>query len=91
LEVAIDKLSISMEPDLASVVREAAAEDGVSVSAWLSTAAHDRIRNRLLRRALDAEALEFGPLTSREVDDLITEAFTEAVEVGPKATRRKSA
>jgi hypothetical protein len=89
--VSIDKLSISMEPELASVVREAAAEDGVSVSSWLSSAAHDRIRNRLLRRALDAEAIEFGPLTTREVEDLVAEAFADGILVGPKATRRKSA
>ncbi len=89
--MTIDKLSVSMEQELAAVVREAAAQDGVSLSAWLSVAAHDRIRNRLLRRALDAEAVEFGSITSGELSQLVADAYRDAIVIGPKTSRRRSA
>jgi hypothetical protein len=80
--VAVDKLSVSLDEDLASVVREAAAEEGVSLSAWLSAAARDRIRNRLLRIALDDLAAETGPLQGDEVTRLVDEARRRAIVTG---------
>lgn len=80
--MAVDKLSVSFDEDLAGVVRQAAAEEGVSVSAWLSGAARDRIRNRLLRVALDEIAGEAGPMGPEESARLVAEARARAIVTG---------
>jgi hypothetical protein len=49
-----DRLSVAMPPELGEGVRQAAARQGISVSAWLAEAAADRLRNGLLGAALDA-------------------------------------
>ncbi len=81
--MAIDKLSISLDQALAEVVREAAAKENLSVSAWLSAAAQDRIRNRLLRLALDADEAEFGAIGGDEVDSLVLKARAQAIVTNP--------
>jgi hypothetical protein len=75
----MQKLSISMPPDLAEQVREAAREDGVSLSAFMSEAAEDAMRRRGMRVALEEWEAEFGAVTPEEAaatDNLI-------VVVGP--------
>lgn len=64
----VDRLSITMDPDLGRAVREAAARTGMSVSAWLAAAAADRLRNDLLGAALDAWEAEVGPFSDEELD-----------------------
>jgi hypothetical protein len=64
----VDRLSITMDPDLGRSVREAAARTGTSVSAWLAAAAADRLRNELLGAALDAWEVEAAPFSDRELD-----------------------
>jgi hypothetical protein len=49
----VDRFSVTMPPELGEGVRQAAARQGTSVSAWLSEAAADRLRNELLGIALD--------------------------------------
>jgi hypothetical protein len=65
----VDRLSITMDPDLGQAVREAAARAGTSVSAWLASAAGDRIRNELLGSALDAWEAETGPFTDDDLNE----------------------
>lgn len=72
--MSAEKLSISLEADLATSVREAASEQGVSVSMWLAEAAQAQIRQRRLREALDALAAEEGELDPTEIDRLIADA-----------------
>ena len=72
--MSAEKLSISLDADLAASVRSAAAEQGASVSTWLADAAAARIRQRNLRIALDTVAAEDGPLSPQEIDQLIREA-----------------
>ncbi len=72
--MSAEKLSISLESDLAARVRAAASEQGVSVSTWLADAAEAQVRQRLLREALDALAAEIGELSEDDVDQLITES-----------------
>jgi len=72
--VSVEKLSISLDPDLAATVRAAAAEEGVSVSTWLARAAEAKARQRHLREALDEFAAQHGGLTKADIDRLITEA-----------------
>jgi hypothetical protein len=64
----VDRFSVTMAPELGEGVRQAAARQGVSVSAWLSEAAADRLRNELLGAALDAWESEDGSFTEDELD-----------------------
>ena len=57
-----------MPPELGEGVRQAAARQGTSVSAWLSEAAADRLRNELLGAALDAWEADDGPFTEAELE-----------------------
>lgn len=60
---------MTMDAELGAAVREAAQRAGTTVSAWLSQAAADRVRNELLGAALDQWAEEDGPLTEEELDE----------------------
>jgi len=64
----VDRLSITMDPDLGSSVREAAARSGLSVSGWLAAAAAARLRNELLGAALDVWEAEATPFSDKELD-----------------------
>ncbi len=83
--MAMDKISISLDDSLAQVVRDAAAEEHLSVSAWISAAAQDRIRNRLLRIALDADAEVFGQMSPEEIAALVAEARERAIVTDPRS------
>lgn len=80
--MAVGKLSVSLDQELAGFVRQAAAEEGVSLSAWIAAAARDRIRNRLLRIALDDLLAEIGPLPADEAARLVDEARRRAIITG---------
>jgi ADP-dependent phosphofructokinase/glucokinase len=83
--MAVTKLSVSVDEHIAQVVRDAAARDGVSVSAWFSEAASDRIRNELLEEAL-AEFVDHIGLSEAEmqahVTDLRSRSFVTRPEEG---------
>jgi hypothetical protein len=64
----LDRLSVTMEPELGRAVRDAAARAGVSVSRWLSDAAGDHLRNELLGAALDVWEKETEPFSDAELD-----------------------
>jgi hypothetical protein len=64
----VDRFSVTMPPDLGEGVRRAAERQGVSVSAWLSQAAADRLRNELLGAALDDWESEHGSFTEAELN-----------------------
>ena len=68
----VDRFSITMAPELGEAVRAAAERGDVSVSAWLSSAASDRLRNDLLGTALDDWELEHGAFTEDELDRAAT-------------------
>jgi hypothetical protein len=63
----VDRFSVTMPPELGEGVRQAAARQRTSVSAWLTEAAADRLRNELLGAALDAWESEDGPFTEAEL------------------------
>jgi hypothetical protein len=65
----VDRVSLTMDPELGAAVREAAEREGTTVSAWLSQAAADRVRNQLLRVALDRWQEEDGLLTEAEIEE----------------------
>lgn len=63
----VTKRSVSLAEDVAEAVEEAAKQDGVSFSAWLSNAAE---RQLLVRQGLQGVAAwesEAGPLTAEEI------------------------
>jgi hypothetical protein len=64
----VDRLSVTMAPQIGAAVREAAAREGTSVSSWLTEAAAQRLRNDLLGVALDQWEAEDGPFTDNELN-----------------------
>jgi hypothetical protein len=65
--VKVDKLSISMDPQLGDDIRSAAATAGVSVSAWLVEAAAARLRRQALADFLSDWQAKHGAITSEEL------------------------
>lgn len=65
--VAVDRLSVTMPPEIGAAVRDAAARQGTSVSNWLAAAAAQRLRHDLLGAALDDWEAEDGPFTDEEL------------------------
>ena len=63
----VTKRSVSLADDVASAVEEAAREDGVSFSAWLSSAAERQLRVRRGLRGVAKWEAEAGPLTAEEL------------------------
>jgi hypothetical protein len=80
----VDRLSITLEPQLGAAVRKAARRAGVSVSAWIADATAARIRNEALRQALDLWDAEDGPSTDSELD-----AASRALGLRGRRGRRK--
>lgn len=66
--VATERLTVSLDSDLAAAVRLAAEEDGQGLSAWLGVAARNRLASRDLRQVVaDWEAIH-GPFTEEELE-----------------------
>lgn len=75
--MAVEKLSVSLDPELSDDIRAAAGDSDQSVSAWLADAARERLRQLALEHAL-AEILEAERLTSDDLaraDDLLAGSF----------------
>jgi len=64
----VDRLSVTMPPEIGAAVRDSAARQGTSVSNWLAAAAAQRLRNELLGAALDAWEAEDGPFSDSELN-----------------------
>ena len=64
----VDRLSVTMAPEIGAAVREAAARQGISVSNWLASAAAQRLRTELLGAALDRWEAEERPFSDEELD-----------------------
>jgi hypothetical protein len=66
--VTVDsKRSVSLNDDVAAAVEAAAREDGVSFSAWLSSAAERQLRVRQGLRGVAQWEAEAGALTDDEI------------------------
>lgn len=66
-EVASERLTISLDPELAADVRDAAEADSRSVSSWLADAARRRLLTRGLGTLLDEWEAENGAFTPAEL------------------------
>lgn len=80
----VDRFSVTMAPEIGTAVREAAANAGTSVSAWLSRAAAQQLRNELLGAALDQWEAEHGAFTEEELE-------TARAALNPSPPRRGAA
>jgi predicted transcriptional regulator len=76
----MQKLSISMPPDLAERVRDVVSADGMTLSAFMAQAAEDALRRRAMRIAVDEYQREHGWFTPEEI--AVADA-QEPVVVGP--------
>jgi len=85
--MSVEKLSVSMDAALAKLIRSAAAEEGMSVSTWLSEAARARARQRALRVALRDYAAEHGTLSAQETTELVEAARARSVVTRPRSKR----
>lgn len=85
--MSAEKLSISFDDALAKTVRQAAAAEGMSISSWLADAAAAKARQRRLRDALDAFAVEHGRIEDEEIEEIVRTARTSSRLTGPKARR----
>jgi len=63
----VTKRSVSLDDKVASSVEEAAKQDGVSFSAWLSSAAEKQLRVRQGLRGVAAWEGETGSLSAEEL------------------------
>ncbi|HDH02787.1 MAG TPA: hypothetical protein ENH15_00910 [Actinobacteria bacterium] len=64
----VDKMSISMDPDLGDQVREAAQRAGKPLSGWLADAAAAKLRSEALVYYLADFEQRHGSLTEAEID-----------------------
>ena len=64
--MAVEKLSLSFEPDLAQRAREAAESTGRSLSAFVAEAVEQRLKLESGRRLLEEWEQEQGAITERE-------------------------
>ncbi len=65
--MAVAKMSISMDAELAERIRAAAEAEGRSVSAWISEVLAKRLRRDNLRMMLDEYEAEHGAFTDEEM------------------------
>jgi hypothetical protein len=66
--MSVDRLSVTLEAELGAAVRDAAARAGMSVSAWLASAAEAHLRHQRLGVALDAWEADAGALSDEDLD-----------------------
>lgn len=69
-----EKRSVSLPPELARAIDQAAAEDGTTFSAWLAETAAHRLRLEIGRRGIAEWEREHGPLTPEELADGLARA-----------------
>jgi len=66
--MAVRKLAISLESQLADEVQRAAESEAQgNISAWLAEAARQRLQHLAAREALEQYEADAGPITDREL------------------------
>lgn len=65
--MAVERVTVSLEAELAEAVREAAEADAQNLSAWLADAARRRLASRGLRDVLAVWEAEHGPFSEEEL------------------------
>lgn len=85
------KRSISLPPELASAIDDAAAADKTTFSAWLADTAAHRLRMDAGRRAIAGWEAEHGPLSAEELADGLARARAVLGRRRPTRATRRSA
>jgi Mn-dependent DtxR family transcriptional regulator len=65
--MSVERLTVSLESELADAVREAANAESLNVSAWMAQAAHRELASRGLREVIAEWELENGAFTEAEL------------------------
>jgi hypothetical protein len=63
------KLAITIDPDIHDNILAAAAREGVSVSAWMTTAAREALQRRAGLAAVELWEKQHGRFTSEEMNE----------------------
>lgn len=63
------KLAITIDPDVHRKILAAASRDGLSVSAWMTSAAREALRRRAGLAAVALWEKQHGPFTGEEMED----------------------
>jgi hypothetical protein len=63
------KLAITVDPEIHENILAAAAREGVSVSAWMTSAARDALRRRAGLAAVELWEKQHGRFTTDEMDE----------------------
>ena len=66
--MAVERMTVSLDAELAAAVREAAESDGHNVSAWLADAARRRLAARGLSDVVADWEAEHGAFTEAELE-----------------------
>ena len=80
--MTVAKLSVSFEPELAEAIKEAAADEDETVSAWLAEAARQRVRNLMLGKFI-AEMMEEHGWTEADLEAAAEEARSRSMTYDP--------
>lgn len=64
----VERVTVSIESDLAAAVREAADDDSLNISAWFADAARRRLASRGLRDVIADWEAEHGAFSEQELD-----------------------
>jgi hypothetical protein len=91
MAVVVSKRSVSLADEVARAVEEAADEDGVSFSAWLSLAAERQLRVRRGLRGVAGWESEAGGLTAEEIaagEALLSRLLSGVSGVASRVRRR---
>jgi hypothetical protein len=81
------KLAITVDPDVHAGVIEAAAEEGVSVSAWMTNAARRALVVRNGLAGVEEWEAEHGALSESEMADARRRVAGEGLASGPPRSR----
>jgi predicted transcriptional regulator len=86
-----EKRSVSLPPDLARAVEQAAKAEGTTFSAWLAQTAAHRLKLEAGRQAIAEWERENGPLTEAELADGLARARSSLGRAPAPAAERRSA
>ncbi len=82
------RLAITVAPEVHAKVLTAAAEEGVSVSAWMTDAAREALRRRAGLAAVERWEKQHGRFTDEE---MAAARRTVRIQVAPRRKARRSA
>jgi Mn-dependent DtxR family transcriptional regulator len=67
IAMSVERLTVSLESELADAVRVAASAESLNVSAWMAQAAHRELASRGLREVVAEWEATHGSFTEKEL------------------------